>query len=405
MTMTVLRRPAFRTFWIAQAISSVGDWLLVVALPYFVYERTGSGLATAFVFAAEVLPQIVVAPIAGVAVDRWDRRGVLLAGNLLAGGVTLALAVSSVPTGAVYVAIVLQSCITQVLAPARNATVPSLVPAEELPAANGLDFAGDSVTRLIGPALGGLLLSLYGIRIVLAVDAATFVVAAGLFAVALTRRTGGVAGGDQGPSAPDESVSLWAVARGMPRVVRRIFALFGSVMAVQGVVNVVIVIFVRDHLRGGAGVLGLLIAAQGVGGLIGAFVAPKVMVRWPGASSIAPALAFAGGILLLLGGAPRAEAAIVLMLCAGVPVTVALVAFQTTMHTEVAAGHLGRVFGLLAAAIGAATLVGTIVGGVAAERVHARVAIAASGICITLAALTLGGGLRAQRESPAGGSV
>jgi predicted MFS family arabinose efflux permease len=81
--LSVLRQRSFAVLWVGGLVSIGGDWILYAALPFFVYERTGSTIATAGMIAAELGPGVIVGSIAGVYVDRLDRRNVLIAANLL----------------------------------------------------------------------------------------------------------------------------------------------------------------------------------------------------------------------------------------------------------------------------------------------------------------------------------
>src|SRR5919199_6648280 len=81
--LSVLRRRDFALLWTGGLVSVAGDWVLIAALPYFVYEETASTVATAAIIAAELAPSVLLGSIAGVFVDRWDRRRVLVVANVL----------------------------------------------------------------------------------------------------------------------------------------------------------------------------------------------------------------------------------------------------------------------------------------------------------------------------------
>jgi len=88
---SLLANANFRWLWLAHLISMFGDGLYNVALPWLVYRHTGSGAATALTLAAGGLPYVLVSPIAGVYVDRWDRRRTLVGADLLRAAVLLVL--------------------------------------------------------------------------------------------------------------------------------------------------------------------------------------------------------------------------------------------------------------------------------------------------------------------------
>lgn len=129
-----------------------------VALPYFVFERTGSAFATALAAGAQALPGVTLGPLAGAVADSRDTRRLLIGANVVLAAVTLSFCLASVaPWWVVVIVAFLQAMVAQLVGPAEVVLVPSLVPTASLPAANSLNAANNSLARLIGPAVGGLL--------------------------------------------------------------------------------------------------------------------------------------------------------------------------------------------------------------------------------------------------------
>lgn len=179
-----LHHRAFARLWLAGAVSETGDWLLLIALPVYVLQLTGSSLVTSTVFLLGLLPGLVVGPLAGVLVDRWDRRRTLVA-------VSVAQALLLLPLLAVharqqlwivYAVAAAEAALGHLFQPAKNAQVPATVPAGELVAANSLTGITDNLARLVGGPLGGVILEVAGLAGVVACDAASFLVAALLLA-------------------------------------------------------------------------------------------------------------------------------------------------------------------------------------------------------------------------------
>ncbi|MFL5880273.1 MAG: MFS transporter [Actinomycetota bacterium] len=161
----LLRRRDFGLLWAGGLISETGDWFLLVGLPFWVLQETGSSLVTASVFLVGLLPGLVVGPLAGVLVDRWDRRRTLVA-------VSLAEAAFLLPLLAVdgrdrlwivYLVIAVEATLAQLNDPARNALVPTLVPKDDLVGANALIGLNTNVARLAGSPLGGILVEVAGL--------------------------------------------------------------------------------------------------------------------------------------------------------------------------------------------------------------------------------------------------
>src|SRR6187431_1312481 len=182
--LAVLRRRDFALLWFGGLISMTGDWLLLAALPFYVYSRTGSTIATALIITAELVPNFLLTTFAGVYVDRWDRKRVMVLTSFASG-----LAVAGLLTidtfGVLPVALAVvgtQAALSTLFGPAENALLPRLVEADELVTANALNSLNNSLARLIGAPLGGLTLAIWGIHGVAILDAASFIVGAVLIA-------------------------------------------------------------------------------------------------------------------------------------------------------------------------------------------------------------------------------
>ena len=180
--IALLRQRNYSLLWSSQLISQIGNWALLAALPFFVFELTGSVLATGIMFLVEVIPPILLGSLAGVFVDRWDRRWTMIGANLFRGLLLLLLLVFRSPEQVwiVYVVAFLSSIANLFFGPANNAILPELVREDELVTANSLDALGENVARIIGPAVGGVLLAAIGMAAVALIDVATYVIGAGL---------------------------------------------------------------------------------------------------------------------------------------------------------------------------------------------------------------------------------
>ena len=156
--IATLRQRNFALLWAGGLISMAGDWMLYIALPIYVYQLTHSTLATSLMFIAETLPRIALGSVAGVFVDRWERkRTMVIANGLLALGLLPLLLVRSAEwVWLVYLVGFVQATIEQFFDPAKNAMLPNLVAKKELVSANALNALNNNLARLIGPALGGV---------------------------------------------------------------------------------------------------------------------------------------------------------------------------------------------------------------------------------------------------------
>ena len=179
----ILRQRNFALLWTGGLISLTGDWILVVGLPFEIYRRTGSTLATGGMVLAYLLPPILFGSVAGVFVDRWDRRRLMVAINLLLALIILPLlAIDVIGLWIAYLVLFVASAVELLFKPAESALLPDLLehPDDDLVTANALNGMNNHISRLIGPALGGLIVATGGLVAVTIIDAVTFLASAAL---------------------------------------------------------------------------------------------------------------------------------------------------------------------------------------------------------------------------------
>ena len=379
-------------------MSQTGDWLLLVAVPFFVYRLTGSAISTGAVFAAELLPRLVFAPVAGVLADRWDRQTVMVATDIGRAAVVCGLfAVTVDRIWVVYLVTLAESTLSQLFIPARAAILPVLVrDQEELLPANGLAAAIENLTRIAGPPLGGALFAFAGIGLAAGFDAATYLASA--ICIAMVRVPLGP--GEQVPESPlapsprlGLAAGVWAELRAGLSAVRAdsvvlgVFIVFAVASIGQGIVTPLLVPFADDILGADATQLGLLMGAQGLGALA---IAP--LAGWLG-GRLSPAalmsIGFAGGGVSFLGliniGAVLPGMAF--MLCVGAFIVLVMISAQTVVQTRVPGPMLGRAFGALMTAMTAASLGGTVLAGAMVTAVGLRPTLNAGGAVFLVGAL------------------
>ena len=178
----------FLLIWFGQLVSGVGSRLTSFALAVWVYDTTKSTTQFALVFVAMAIPALLLSPVAGALIDRWDRRRVMmvceLASAVLIGGLALLAATDGLSLPVIYLGVGLSAITNAFLQPAYAASVPLLADRDQLVRLNGLIQTGQGVSLVGGPALAGVLMKFTGLVGVLAVDAATFVVGAVCIALA-----------------------------------------------------------------------------------------------------------------------------------------------------------------------------------------------------------------------------
>ncbi|HEU0078665.1 MAG TPA: MFS transporter, partial [Longimicrobiaceae bacterium] len=202
-----LRSPGMRTFllvWLGQLVSSLGSALTRFGLGVWVFEETGSVTSFTLILFAGVLPGILLSPIAGAYVDRWDRRRVMIATDAGAALGTLAIALllfaGRLEMWHIYTVAALGGALGAFQGPAHGATTSLLVPKDQFARAIGLVQFGQAGVRIAAPVAAAALMGIIGLRGILLIDFATFVFAAGtLLLVAIPSPARARAGGKKPP--------------------------------------------------------------------------------------------------------------------------------------------------------------------------------------------------------------
>jgi len=351
----LLRRRDFGLLWAGGLISETGDWFLLVGLPVWVLQVTGSSLVTATVFLVGLLPGLVVGPLAGVLVDRWDRRRTLVA-------VSLAQAAFLLPLLAVdgrhrlwvvYLVMAAEAALAQLNDPARNALVPTLVARDDLVGANALIGLNANLARLAGSPLGGLLVELAGLPGLVIGDAVSFLVGAAL--LGLVRRPPRAEPAEprevSTAPAPPGVVGEWVdglrVTLG-DRGLRWGLVVNGLAAVAQGIFTVLFVLFVTRELGGDGADVGLLRGVQAIGGLLGGLVVVGLARRLePGRLLGVSLLVFAAVDLAIWNGPALTTGEwlyLGLFVAAGIPGIGFLTGLTALVQERTDEAYLGRVF-------------------------------------------------------------
>ncbi|MGI8975152.1 MAG: MFS transporter, partial [Thermomicrobiales bacterium] len=374
--IATLRQRDFALAWLGGLISMMGDWVLYIALPLYVYQLTGSTLATSAMFIAELIPALLFGSVAGVFVDRWDRKRTMVISNLL-------LAVTLLPLLAVrsadwvwvaYLVGFVQSSNSQFFRPAENALLPRLVDEERLLNANSLNALNNNLARLLGPAVGGSVMGLYGISAVVLVDAVSFLAAAGMIALISTSGRIERAGAATTEVAQRAWRKVWQEWMEGVTLVRRhravalLLGLNGVALLGEGVFSVMFVVWVGDVLGGGSRELGWLMSAQAVGGLLGGVLFGSIADRFSPVRLLGVGSIIFGILDLALFNYPLFVSGIwigiALIGLVGIPTIGIGAGFTTLLQRAVRDEYRGRVFGIMGTTSALLQLAGTVIAGV-----------------------------------------
>jgi MFS family permease len=373
----------YRRLWIGAVLSNTGTWMQFVGLAWYVFELTHSAFWVSFVSFVNFLPT-VLSPVGGVYSDRIDRRTILLAAQTLMLLQASALAIL-VWTDHAGLATVLALTLGQGVAfafngPAWQSYLSSLVPPEALVNAIALNSAQFSLARVIGPAIGGVLILVSGPALVFGINAVSFV--AVLVALALIRPR---------PLPVRERRTLRDLLVGGIVYTwrhRRIRVMLATV-AVQsffvGPVTALLPIYAAEVYGRGASGYGALTAATGLGSVAGALILGRLGHR-SSPMSVAWCLAVQGLAVLAFAAIPSYGAGLVLLTVFGAAYLFGLAATNSDIQLQVDEAVRGRVVSMYMLAVGALYPIGSLLAGVAAEAVGvAPTTAAGAAVCLVWA--------------------
>ncbi|WP_328334296.1 MFS transporter [Kribbella sp. NBC_00382] len=373
------QRRDYRLVLSAGLVSLTGDWILRIGLAFHVYALTGSTLASGGLLLASFLPLVVLGSVAGVFVDRWDRRRTMIITNLLHALVLLPLLLvrDDSTLWVIYLVILAQSCLQQFFRPAEQSLIPALVEVPQLVTANSLNSQANDISRLVGAGVGGVFAATGGIPLLALVDAATYLIAmASLIGVrhrperVKVEPVGGLRAAVRGVK--DEWVEGIQVCLSGPAL--RLVFVFGLVTGVgEGVMSTLFAPFVSAELGGDGTAYGLITSSQAVGGIAGGLIAAAVGSRFSAAKLWGFGAVAFGLIDLVMflyplfwdGLAP----AFVCMIVVGVPGAFVVAGSMTVIQRLTDDASRGRVFGALFAVEGLAVLVGIAAAGALGDTV------------------------------------
>ncbi len=382
-----LRHRNYRLFFTGQSISLIGTWLTRVATSWLIYRLTGSPLLLGVLGFAGQIPTFLLAPLAGVLVDRWDRYRVLVVTQVLAmvqSGLLAGLAIAGViNVWHVLVLSVVQGLINAFDMPARQSLVHQMVEDRaDLPNAIALNSSMVNAARLIGPAIAGLLIAAVGEGWCFFADALSYLA---VIASLLLMRIVPLARPARSARVMQEMREGFRYAAGFAPI-RALLLLLATVSLMGMPFMVLLPVIAREVLGGGAGTLGALTAASGLGALMGAlYLASRTSVLGLGRVIAGSAALFGAGLI----GFSRAGAlwvALPLLLLTGAGMMLQMAASNTILQTIVDEDKRGRVMSLFAMAVFGTVPLGSLLSGALAHRVGAQNTILFGGVVCVIAA-------------------
>ena len=410
--LTLLRNANFRNLFIGQMISQVGDYFAFLGISIVVATTMASTdaettAAVSLVFISLGLPRLIFGILSGVFVDRWDRRMIMLASDLIRPILTLAMipALMSHNIWIVCVVAFLLSAVGAFFIPAKMAIIPSMVPTEHLTAANALIQTSSTLGFFIGPALAGMTFALLGAGnawIAFVIDAFSYLVSA--FAIWLIKMP--KESTHAGPRTAEDMLAassgtalgrVWSELKVglrallLNRTIAILALVFGITMLGIGALNVLWVVFLKSAYGYDATELGWRFALVDVaffaGMVLAGFVVGNFLTKLAPKQFIVWGLIIAGAMITPIGVAPDYWVLVVVWFFAGLAVAPINTGVTTLMQIVVPNSQLGRVGGGIATVSEVANITSMALAGVLGAMLGVAIVIGLSGVMLILAGI------------------
>ncbi|HEY8292694.1 MAG TPA: MFS transporter [Thermomicrobiales bacterium] len=360
----VFANRSFRTFWSGFSFSVLGDGMTRVALIWFVYSTTGSARAVGGLLLCYTGPIIVGGLMAGMLLDRFDRRQVMIADNVTRGAVIglipLLHALGRLALWHAYVVAGVYGLLMMISLAGGPSLVPSLIAGEQLATANALEMLSFTLGGVIGPPLAGALIPVIGAPNVVIVDVCSYV----LFALALSRVQLAPRPVTAKPAA-GEAYHLGHAVRLLlgSRILLSTTAMFLCFNIGRGMLLLWLPILADRALGGGAALYGILLGAEAVGEVVSSLLAGGVTFRLPLGALICLAQCSAGVVILIILPIRTVWSAMIALALFGMSSAPLTIWAQTLRMRIIPEGLRGRAFALLRTLMQSGTPIGGALGG------------------------------------------
>ncbi len=384
----VIRSPTYFPLWLGQLLSNFGDTLHYIALVILVFRLTGQGLAVAGVVAAEIVPVLLLGPLAGVVIDRFSRKAVLVGADLCRAFLALSLVWPQGAWHAYLVAAGLAAGNT-FFNPTMQAVIPVLTTEDQRLAANSVAWSTGRLVQILAAALAGGLIGLVGTGPAFAVNAASFAISAALILLLPIPAHAGAlgAGAKRGLGA-----FFGEAQEGLSYALRDAFV--SRLLLVQalasfavGATGALLVVLSEQHLRLPPAGFAWLIGAIGAGALLGPLIPNTLATDYRDARWLFVPYVIRGLGDVLLAVFTPLPIALLLLFIYGLNTSTGMVVFNSTIQGVVPDKVRGRVFTLLDVAWNAMRLLSLALGGLLVDAVGIRPLFWLGGALLALAGL------------------
>ncbi len=380
---SALKTKDFRTYWIGMAVSTIGTWMQNIAQPWLAYKLTDSALLISLVGALQYLPMLLFALVAGVCVDRWSKKKILLFTQSASLVIVLALALL-VSTGTIQywhllVAATALGCVNTLDMPARQAFLSELVPKEELMDAIALNSAVFNMARTIGPAVAGVVMEVWGIGVCFYVNAFSF--GAVVVSLLFIHPHPSVRPAGELPKLPDMKRDINEGLRYMKEKKILLLTLMGLFTVGTFALNfsVLVPVFSKTVLSQQETGYGFLMSCMGIGSFVGAMLVAAQSKKKPSGLVLYGFPVLAGISLIALALTRTYALSCVAIAFAGYFIIRYTATANSTLQTNSDPEHLGRVMSAYTLVFAGTSPIGNLFAGSIAQKFGAPAGFLACG--------------------------
>jgi MFS transporter, DHA3 family, macrolide efflux protein len=374
---TILQHKPFRTLWLAQFVSIFGDFLaLFGVISLITFKLHGTAVQVTAVTIAYVLPLAIISPIAGVFVDHWNVKRVMIASDIIR-AVLITLLVFVTDVGQICVIFAILSTVSSFFAPAQSVTTRTVVPMDSLLAANTMMMQAFYIVRLFSPFAAGSLISALGEKACFYIDTGSFLFSALMISSLVILR----------PKRQDSEKTLSSLSQDFLEGNRFIFThsgltfvfvAMGVAMFVLSSFSPLISIYIRDSLHAGPFTFGLISAMVGIGLMSGAQLVPR-LTRLSRVQVVLGGLLGLGLSAAMLGAIRMTAFAAISTFLMGFAISFVIIPAQTMSQQETPPPLMGRVSSTFMSLISLSQVLGLLLSGYLANVMGIRPLFLTSG--------------------------
>lgn len=379
----VLGKKKFFLLWLAQAITSFGDSLSTIAFIGLIawFAEGSKPINMMWLMLSFILPSVIFGPISGVFVDRWRRKKIMVISDIVRAFLVFLIPFTS-ENYQIFIIASLVSLADTFFFPARSSFIPNIVQKEELIMANSLCTSAGEFMNLIGPAVGGVIIGLFGIKVAFFIDAATFLFSA-ILILSISIKEG------IGRKEANINSFILELKEGISFVKEKKIILFiclilGAMMIAGGAINVILPVFINEVLNKGPREFGFIMSANALGIIIGSFVAGRLAQKQDKRRIIIFAVIFCGINSSIFALNPIFTLAVTLFVVNGLANGLWEVSSQTILQEETDDEKRGRVFSVAGTIVGSTNVLSSGLAGIFGQIIGVKLLFFLCGIFISL---------------------